>query len=209
MKIYNPYLDDRDIWPLLPNEDRWIMNKMEVALTQGIEAAPVGVRIKKQGTYCLRHIMNMAGRGIGGVIKFEAKNTQQGILQPDYRPATFWTPWLDGHHTWTEYIDDVPVRQSGGYEKNGRLDSYEETPSVQLPEVFHGISRYMTTESIDGVIIEVSPRHMAAMPSAITIRDYRQFVPDYKGLPLSDSKDLIKVEDEDGQGFRWKPVDGE
>lgn len=204
MNTYNPYKDDRDLWSVMPHEHRWIFNKLEVAIRQGIEAAPVGVNITKPGYYCIRPMMNTAGRGIGGVIKFHAKPTQRGISQPDHRPGWFWTPWLDGHHTWTEYINDEPVRQSGGYEVKGYLRSKEEVPSVPLPEVFHDISRYMLSESIDGTIIEISPRHMAVMPSQITIDDYKSIYPDYVGPKSGKVSDLKKVDTEDG--FYWTPT---
>ena len=204
MNTYHPYKDDRDIWPIMPIEDRWIMNKLNVAVTQGIDAAPIGVRITKPGAYCVRPMMNTAGRGMGGVMKFNAVSTQQGITQPEERPGWFWTPWLDGHHTWTEYINDLPVRQSGGYEVKGILRSKEEKPNIQLPEVFHNISRYITAESIDGVIIEVSPRHMVSMPSQITIDDYKTINPNYVGPKLNNVSDLRKVEI-DGE-FYWEGI---
>lgn len=204
MNTYNPYEDDRDLWPIMPLEDRWIFNKLEVALAQNIDAAPVGIRITKPGAYCIRPIYNTAGRGEGGVRKFKAINTQQGVTQPTYTPGWFWTPWLDGHHTWTEHINDIPVRQSGGYEVNGYLRSKEEKPNIQLPEVFHDISRYMTSESIDGVIIEISPRHMVAMPSQITIDDYKSINPDYVGPKVNNTSDLYKVGTD--KEFYWEGV---
>jgi len=204
MNTYHPYKDDRDLWHMMPVEDRWIMNKLNVAVVQGIDAAPVGVRIIKPGAYCIRPIMNTAGRGTGGVTKFNAINTQQGVTQPDYTPGWFWTPWLDGHHAWTEYINNTPVRQTGGYEVNGYLRSKEENPDIQLPEVFHNISRYMMAENIDGVIIEVSPRHMATIPSQITIDDYKTINPDYTGLKLNNVLDLRKIGND--TEFYWDPV---
>ena len=85
------------------------------------------------------------------------------------------------------------------------MPSTEEKPTIQLPEVFHGISRYMVAESINGTIIEVSPRHMSALPSQITIDDYKSLNPDYVGPKTSNRQNLRK--EYEGNKFYWVPIE--
>jgi len=204
--IYEPYLDDHELWPLMPHSDRWIFNKLEVSIVLGHKTGPLGDRVTETGHYCVRPMMNFAGRGYGGVKRFVAQNSPRGITQPNYRPGRFWCEWFQGHHSWTEFIDDVAVRQSGGDETpQGLLVSSEETPSIVMPDDFKGISRYMLLEHIGGNIIEVSPRHMSAMATQVTLDDYRQFDPAYPDFPLSNSSDIQKVAHP--LGFVWEPVD--
>lgn len=207
MAIYEPYLYDGEVWPLMPNSDRWIMNKLEVAMALGYNTGPIGLRVNQQGTYCIRPILNFEGRGWGGVGQFEAEDTPRGITQPSYNPGRFWCEWFDGHHAWTEFIDDVAVRQVGGDElQNGFLEIDEEPTTITLPVAFQGISRYMLVESIGGNIIEMAPRHMNTIATQATIDDYLQFDPTYSpGFEIDPGMvDLQKIRHP--LGFEWEAV---
>ena len=153
-------IEDRHSYPLCPQEHRWIYNKLTVAEMFGHYCGPSGTRITKPGFYCLRPMMNCAGLGIGGFLKFEAKATQKGITQPEHKPGYFWTEWFDGWHAFTNYTDDKPIYECGGHFYNGEIIMRHNAPfSLALPEQLKGISKYMLIEHIGGKIIEVSPRH--------------------------------------------------
>jgi len=154
-------IDDRYSYPLCPQEHRWIYNKLTVAEILGYNCGPSGTPITKPGFYCVRPIMNCAGLGIGGFLKFHAKPTQKGVAQPEHRPGYFWCEWFEGWHAFTNFTDDVPFYECGGYFHDGEIIIQHRPPISlpELPEQFRGISKHMLVEHIGGKIIEVSPRH--------------------------------------------------
>jgi len=154
-------IEDRYSYPLMPQEHRWIYNKLTVAEIFGHDCGPAGTPISKPGFYCQRPIMSCAGMGAGGFLKFHAKQTQTGIAQPEYKPGYFWSEWFEGWHGWTSFTDDVPFYECGGRYCNGEI-LFQHRPPIsltELPEQLKGISKHMLVEHIGGKIIEVSPRH--------------------------------------------------
>jgi len=145
----------------MPQEHRWIYNKLTVAERMGYECGPSGTPITKPGFYCVRPIMSCAGYGSGGFLKFHAKQTQKGITQPEYKPGYFWCKWFEGWHGWTDFTDDVPVYECGGRYCNNEMILQHRPPIslTELPEQLKVISKHMLVEHIGGKIIEVSPRH--------------------------------------------------
>jgi hypothetical protein len=175
MITLDPFLYDYQLYELLPKEHRWIMNKLMVAEAMGHYCGPSGVHIKKPGAYCIRPMMNLFGMAHGGIQKFET----DGDIQPEHPPGRFWCEWFDGHFAATEFIDDKPVRQIGGDIVDNVVHQPEEEITMEMPDMFKGISRYMLIEHIGGKIIEVSPRHMNQCAHPQTVEDYKQFDPDY------------------------------
>lgn len=174
-------IDDADAYHRLPQEYRWIMNKLAVAERTGRYCGPIGAPIELAGTYCLRPAYNFEGNGEGGVIRFEARQGEDGIEQPEHLPGWFWCEWLDGHHAWTDFTDHEPVLQIGGDEQDGFLvNEVEEITFSKIPKMFRNISKHLVIEHIGGMIIEVSPRHQ---------------VPNY------DMRKIYK-----SRGFEWKSV---
>jgi len=154
-------IDDRYSYPLCPQEHRWIYNKLSVAEMFGYYCGPSGTPITKPGFYCIRPIMNSAGDGIGGFLKFHARQTQTGITQPEYKPGYFWMEWFDGWVGWTDFTNDEPVYEHGGRIFNNEL-ILQLTPPIsltELPEQLRGISKHLVVQHIGGKIIEASPRH--------------------------------------------------
>jgi len=185
MMELNKDIEDRHSYPLMPQEHRWIYNKLSVAEVLGYSCGPSGQEIKTPGTYCIRPIMNFAGYGNGGVEKFQTNQTQKSIAQPDYRAGYFWCEWFNGWHGWTSFTDDEPVFETGGFEANDQIRlKFNHAPTIEMPDSLKGISKYMLIEHIGGKIIEVSPRH----------EEFRYDPP----RPL-----MYKIHDEEN-GFRWE-----
>lgn len=161
MMEFDKNIEDRYSYPLCPQEHRWIYNKLTVAEIFGYDCGPAGTPISKPGFYCQRPIMCSAGSGVGGFLKFHAKQTQSNITQPEYKPGYFWSEWFEGWHGWTDFTDDEPVYETGGRFHNGEI-ILQHKPLIsltELPEQLRGISKHMLVEHIGGKIIEVSPRH--------------------------------------------------
>jgi len=85
-------------------EYRWLFNKMEVALRQGLEAGPAGTAPAFAGTYIYRPIINLYGMGIGAT-KFEYNESMYSIMINNgvVPPGSFWCEWLDGDHFSIDY----------------------------------------------------------------------------------------------------------
>ena len=169
------FIDDRDSYPLCPQEYRWIYNKLSVAEIMEYYCGPSGAIIKKQGFYCVRPIMSFAGRGSGGLMKFESIFENGKLTQPLYRPGYFWCEWFDGLHGWTDFTYDKPVYESSGFEVGDNLHMkyhYEDIVYKEMPEQFKGISKHLVIEHIGRKVIEVSPRHSnRVFPQLVKIYD--------------------------------------
>ena len=171
----NKHTDDRDSYLLCPQEHRWIYNKLTVAETMGYNCGPNGALIRKLGTYCFRPIMSFAGRGSGGIMKFQCEFKNGEFTQPPYRPGYFWCEWFDGLHGWTDFTDDVPVYESCGFEVGNELKmkyNYKDIVYKEMPEQFKGISKHLVIEHIGSKVIEVSPRHAdKVFPQLVKVYD--------------------------------------
>lgn len=159
---FNKDLEDRYTYPLCPQEHRWMYNKLTVAENMGYNCGPSGTPITKPGFYCIRPVMACAGNGSGGFLKFHANQTQNEIVQPEYRAGYFWCEWFDGWHAWTNFIDDEPVYECGGHLLNDTIIMQYKSPITfkELPDSLKGISKNMVIEHIGKKLIEVSPRSM-------------------------------------------------
>jgi len=157
------FIEDRHSYPLVPQADRWIFNKLSIAELQGLKCGVSGVPLTDPGVYCIRPIYNPAGNGDGGVMRWVFDGTE--ATQPPTIPGWFWCEWLTGWQEWVDFTDDVPVFSHGGT-RDGRLLSLE-FPSAPIntwiPNRLKGISKHLLIEYIDGKIIEVAPRHAIFM----------------------------------------------
>jgi hypothetical protein len=183
-----PYISDREAYPLLPQRDRWVMNKLTLAERLGHSCGPTGM-IVPAGDYCVRPIMNLHGQGAGGFFKVTVAPGAQRNFQN--LPGYFWCEWFPGVHTWVQYIDDAPVV----YSENPVVNNVMTTSVVRnsdggvvtapaLPLQLQGISKYLMVELLGDKIIEVSPRFM--------LSNARQWVIDYhKGIdPTYDPQNI-------------------
>jgi hypothetical protein len=146
------YEYETKLYAMTPIEYRWVYNKLMVAERLGIECGPCGVVPPHDGPWCYRPITNLHGCGKGGWL--------QGVGHW-YRAGWFWMPWYEGRQVWTEYIDDEPVRQAGGFLDGVDLKWERSYDFVPLPEQLRGISKYSVQESIGGNLIEWAPKHLA------------------------------------------------
>jgi len=145
------YAVETALYPLTPEKYRWVYNKLMVAEKCGVECGPAGVVPPHKGPWCYKPVMNLHGCGKGGWFK------KAGHW---YKAGYFWMPWYDGYHCWTEYVNDIPVRQAGGVLKGDRLVLEQSYDFVPLPEPLRGISKYSLLESIDGNLIAYAPRNV-------------------------------------------------
>jgi hypothetical protein len=83
--------DDADAWVLFP-EYRHVYDKLFVALSQGMAAAPWGVPPPAFPVFA-KPIMNLKGMGAGSRVVRSA-----GDYEREFTPGAFWMPLLEGDH---------------------------------------------------------------------------------------------------------------
>jgi len=95
--------EDNDAWRWYPAH-RWVYDKLKVALSQGLEAAPHGVEPPRYPVFS-KPITNLKGMGVGSRIL-----AGRADYDRHYTPGHFWMPLLDGRHVSSDValIDGEP-----------------------------------------------------------------------------------------------------
>jgi hypothetical protein len=83
--------EDSDAWQWYPAE-RWIYDKLAVALSQGLDAGPHGTAAPRFPVFS-KPIINLRGMGIDSRIL-----TSQADYEGHYTPGHFWMTLLEGRH---------------------------------------------------------------------------------------------------------------
>lgn len=89
--IYIPTTDD-GAWEYF-TKHRWVYNKLEVALSQGLKCGPVGVEPKSFPIF-LKPIYNLYGTGLGSSLIVNSREYEQ----KKYSSGYFWMEYLQGDH---------------------------------------------------------------------------------------------------------------
>jgi hypothetical protein len=171
--------EDFQAWEVYKDnpELRWLFNKMEVAIRQGLHAGPAATAPSRSGTYLYRPIYNLYGMGIGAT-KFEYNESMyslminNGVVPPGY----FWCEWIEGEHLSIDYekIDDewhtrsVWVGGHGSKDNLTRFDSWQRLHEDYAPKAeelklkpyflgYKNINKF-NIEMIDDYIIEIHLR---------------------------------------------------
>src|SRR5205807_5525371 len=83
--------EDSDAWLWYPAQ-RWIYNKLAIALSQGLDAGPHGTMAPRFPIFS-KPIINLKGMGVGsGVLHSQADYDKH------YAPGHFWMTLLEGRH---------------------------------------------------------------------------------------------------------------
>ena len=87
--------EDADAWLWYPGH-RWVYDKLAVALSQGLEAAPHGVMPARFPVFS-KPIVNLRGMGTGSRLIESAAEYRQALT-----PGHFWMTHLEGEHVSTD-----------------------------------------------------------------------------------------------------------
>jgi hypothetical protein len=102
--------EDFESWERYKNtEHRWVFNKLEVAMMQGLHAGPAATAPQKSGTYIQRPTYNVYGMGISAKqFVYDKENDYERMINHDLvPPGSFWCEWLSGEHLSIDYNQDV------------------------------------------------------------------------------------------------------
>jgi len=164
--------EDSDAWTWNPSY-RWVYDKLAVAVSQGLDAAPHGVNPTGYPVFS-KPIYNLKGMGVGS----RALGSEADYADA-YQPGHFWSTLLTGDHV----SSDVAVvagqpkwwRHARGIASgSGTFDYWEVTdapaPSVEewcgrwCRENLAGYTGLLNLETIGGRIIEVHLRFADQWP---------------------------------------------
>jgi hypothetical protein len=164
--------EDSDAWLWNPAH-RWVYDKLAVALSQQLEAAPHGVPPQAFPVFS-KPIYNLKGMGVGSRALFSAEDYAEA-----YRPGHFWSPLLEGEHVSSDValVDGVPVwwrHASGVASGQGMFDHWaiEAAPAPAIEEWcgawcrrhLRGYTGMLNLETIGGRIIEAHLRFADQWP---------------------------------------------
>ena len=164
--------EDADSWAWFPAH-RWIYDKLAVALSQGLDAAPHGVMPPAFPVFS-KPLMNLRGMGIGSRVIGSAAEYREALT-----PGHFWSTLLEGRHVSSDaaLVDGVPVwwRHTSGVTAPGGTFDYwhvhqEADPAVEswcgawARAHLAGYTGMVNFETIGGRIIEAHLRFADQWP---------------------------------------------
>jgi len=164
--------EDADSWEWYPAQ-RWIYDKLAVALSQGLEAAPHGVMPHSFPVFS-KPIMNLRGMGTGSRVIGSAADYKAALT-----PGHFWCTLLHGRHVSTDValVNGVPQwwRHATGATTAGGTFDHWHIHAEPIPEVeewcgtwacthLAGYTGMVNFETIGGRIIEAHLRFADQWP---------------------------------------------
>jgi len=164
--------EDGDAWLWYPAQ-RWIYNKLAVALSQGLDAGPHGTPPPRFPVFS-KPIINLKGMGVGSrVLKSQADYDEH------YAPGHFWMALLEGPHVssdvavvageprWWRHVTGKPAGE-GTFDYwviHAEPNEDIEAPcSVWIEKNLPGYSGMLNLETIGGTIIEAHLRFADQWP---------------------------------------------
>lgn len=164
--------DDADAWMLFP-EYRHVYDKLFVALSQGMDAAPYGVPPPFWPVFS-KPIVNLKGMGVGSRLIASAAEYER-----EFTAGTFWMPLLNGDHVstdvavakgearWWRHATGRPAAD-GMFRwwtvHAGALPAIEDYCGAWIARVLPGYTGLLNFETIGARIIEVHLRFADQWP---------------------------------------------
>ena len=164
--------EDSDAWQWYPAQ-RWIYNKLAVALSQGLDAGPHGTPPPRFPVFS-KPIVNLKGMGVGSrVLKSQAD------YDVHYTPGHFWMTLLKGRHVssdvavvrgeprWWRHVTGKPAGE-GTFDYwiiHAEPDAGIEEPcGAWIEKNLSGYTGMLNLETIGGTIIEAHLRFADQWP---------------------------------------------
>ncbi len=198
--------EDADSWQWYPAH-RWIYDKLAVAQSQGLEAAPHGVMPPFFPVFS-KPIINLRGMGTGSRVIASAADYAAALT-----PGHFWSRLLTGRHVSSDValVDGAPHwwRHATGAPGTGGVFEYWQIHAEQIPEVeewcgawaarhLPGYTGMANFETIGGRIIEAHLRFADQWPDlygpgwvAALVRLYADGVWDFDDASRSDGFSVV------------------
>ncbi len=164
--------DDLDCWELHPTH-RWVYDKLRIAKSQGIAAAPHGFMPENYPVFSKPNV-NLKGMGIGSLAIHS-----DGEMRKSYKQGHMWMMLLTGEHVSSDcaVVDGALqwIRHATGFTSTGGMFDYwkihaaenltlEDFLSKWISKHMAGYTGMMNFETIGGQIIEAHLRFADQWP---------------------------------------------
>ena len=164
--------DDPEAWQWNPKH-RWVFDKLQVALSQGLPAGPHGVMPRGFPVFS-KPITNLRGMGVGSCVIESAEDYER-----HHTPGHMWMPVLQGPHLSTDMavVAGEPrwLRHATGKPTTDGMFDYWTVHADLMPELAAALGAWVRAhladytgllnfETIAGVIIEVHLRFADQWP---------------------------------------------
>jgi hypothetical protein len=198
--------EDADAWTWYP-EFRWVYDKLAVALSQGLQAAPHGVMPPSFPVFS-KPLMNLRGMGTGSRLIDSAAEYARALT-----PGHFWCTNLTGRHVSTDVavVDGEPQwwrHATGATAAGGTFDHWhihaEAMPEIEswcgdwIRKHLRGYTGMLNLETIGDRIIEAHLRFADQWPDlygrgwvAALIRLYAEGVWDFSDADRTDGYSVV------------------
>lgn len=154
---------DEEIWGDIPKEDKWVFNKLDVALKGGIKCGLREIKVPYPGHYIIRPIYNLSGMGYEASKTYLTPAITEALVPPGY----FWSEELKGKHISVDYTDGEVSLVVEGFKGNYTLQYWDKwvklknnkapTPPSFLEPIIKKY-KHVNIEFIGGKVIEVHLR---------------------------------------------------
>ncbi len=164
--------EDSDAWQWYPAQ-RWIYNKLAVALSQNLDAAPHGTPVPRFPVFS-KPIVNLKGMGVGSRVL-----RSQADYDAHYAPGHFWMTLLEGRHVssdvavvqgeprWWRHVTGKPAGE-GAFDYwiiHAEPDAaIEQHCGAWIEKNLAGYTGMLNLETIGGTIIETHLRFADQWP---------------------------------------------
>lgn len=183
---------DWEVWQrhVHDKDKRWVFNKLEVALRQGLHAGPAGTPPLKEGVYVVRPVYNVFGMGISAKkVYYTLSQYDSYVSHGAVEPGNFWCEWLSGPNYSVDYVfgddfrwktDSVTVGEHFDDSNLTKFRTWTKLSPEQAPEIsdlplelpLEGLKE-LNVEMRDGKIIEahfrLGHRRFADLPVGTVI----------------------------------------
>jgi hypothetical protein len=171
LDVYIP-ADDPEAWAWNP-EHRWVFDKLRIALSQGLDAAPHGLEPKRYPVFS-KPIYNFGGMGVGSRVLASRED-----YLAHYVPGHMWMPMCRGRHVSTDAaVVSGQVRwlrhATGKPTRDGMFDYWtvhaENEPKLAtslagwIQKHLAGYTGMLNIETIGGTLIEAHLRFADQWP---------------------------------------------
>lgn len=189
-------------------KDRWIFNKLEIALIQGIAAGTNSHEVPATGYYIVRPIINLHGMGVSATKEW----IEEGDEEEKVPDGFFWMEMLQGRHLSIDYENKKPVLVVEGF-KADTLYKWNKwvrksiKSAIKLPKFLRRAgsrNKYLNVEFIGGRVIEV---HLRGNPDFE--ESYNEIIPVWDDTTIEFFTDRVEegysfVEAKEYNGFETR-----
>lgn len=196
------FSDDVEAFQYCEDQDRWVYNKLEIALLSRLDAGPRGIPVPKEDWYVVRPVYSLLGMSSGARLKYMRQGEE---LAKSYN-GEFWCEYLVGKHLSVDYRNGFPILCVEGQREQTlwKWDKWlkvENFNAPSLPDELHKLSFKYTinVEFISNIPIEAHLRHNPDFED----HSFDELIPMWEIDDMS--RDTVKEYERQGYIFMNKP----